>query len=229
VTPGPSAPSPTGGLRTVRLRDQATDLLRARIVTGEFRPGVLYAIGHVSEELGVSATPIREALIDLAREELIEMVRNRGFRIREMSEADLDEVVEIRRLLEVPAIRKVADHRMIGDLTEARALSQAIEACTREADWSGFITNDRKLHLLLLSYLGNNRLVTLVGGLRDLTRLYGLSRVANSAGFAESTHEHDLLLDAIAAGDGDRAAQIMEHHLRHTRGIWAGRGEPEWP
>ncbi|MGH3203919.1 MAG: GntR family transcriptional regulator [Streptosporangiaceae bacterium] len=229
MTPGPNAPALTGGLRAVPLREQATDLLRARIVTGEFRPGVLYAIGHVAEELGVSATPIREALIDLVREDLVEMVRNRGFRIREMSEADLDEVVEVRRMLEVPAIRRVADGHLVGDLTEARALSQAIEACTREADWSGFVAQDRALHLLLLSYLGNKRLVTMVGGLRDLTRLYGLSRVANSAGFAESTHEHDLLLDAVAAGDGERAAQLMEHHLRHTRGIWAGRGEPEWP
>jgi DNA-binding GntR family transcriptional regulator len=131
-------------------------------------------------------------------------------------------------MLEIPAMQKVADGRMIGDLPEARSLSRAIEACTREADWSGFITNDRALHLLLLSQLGNDRLVTLVGRLRDLTRLYGLSRVANTATFAESTHEHDLLLDTVAAGDGERAAQIMELHPRHTRGLWAGRGKPEW-
>lgn len=223
-----AAAIPAGSLRTVRLRDQAIEVLRARIATGGFRPGRLYGIGQVAEELGVSATPIREALVNLAKEDLVELVRNRGFRIRELSEEELDEIVDLRRMLEVPAMRKIADGHMVSDFAAARALSQAIEECTKVGDWTGFLSQDRALHLLLLSHLGNRRLVTVVAALRDLTRLYGISHAVESAGFAESTHEHDRLLDAIEAGKGDLAAHIMENHLRHARGIWAGRKEPEW-
>lgn len=227
---GPNgAALPSGNLRTVRLRDQAIEVLRARIATGGFRPGTLYGIGQVAEELGVSATPIREALVNLAKEDLVELVRNRGFRIRELSEAELDEIVDLRRMLEVPAIRRIAEEHMVDDVTTARSLSQAIEECTKVGDWTGFLTHDRALHLLLLGHLGNKRLVTVVAGLRDLTRLYGLSHARGSVGFAESTREHDRLIDAVEAGKGDLAAQIMENHLRHARGIWAGRKEPEWP
>lgn len=223
-----SAPAYPASLTTVRLRDQAIEVLRARIANGGFVPGKLYGIGQVAEELGVSATPIREALVNLAREDLVELVRNRGFRIRELSDEDLDEIVEIRRMLEVPAMHKLGEGHLVRDLAAARALSRNIEECTRVGDWTGFLVHDRALHLLLLSGLGNRRLVTVVGELRDLTRLYGLSHAVESAAFEGSTHEHDLLLDALEEGNGDLAAQLMEGHLRHTRGLWAGRKEPEW-
>lgn len=89
------------------LRDQVANALRAALVAGELRPGVVYSAPTLAVDLGVSATPVREAMLDLAREGLVEAVRNKGFRITEVTERELDEYTEIRELIEVPTIGRV--------------------------------------------------------------------------------------------------------------------------
>ncbi|PZF84762.1 GntR family transcriptional regulator [Jiangella anatolica] len=207
------------------LRDQALRVIRARIISGELAPGRLYALGAVAEQLGVSVTPVREAVLDLAREGLVELARNRGFRVREMTERDLDEIVELRRMIEVAAVRTIAERGLLADADRLREIAAATEKCAADGDWVGFLDHDRDLHMGLLAHLGNERLLKIVGSLRDQGRLYGLDRVAGSASLMESTHEHDALIDAVAAGEADLAAAIMDRHLRHTRGIWAGHAE----
>lgn len=209
------------------LRDQALRVIRARIISGELAPGRLYALGAVAEQLGVSVTPVREAVLDLAREGLVELARNRGFRVREMTDRDLDEIVELRRMIEVSAVRTVAERGLLADAEadRLREIAAATEKCAADGDWVGFLDHDRDLHMGLLAHLGNERLLTIVGSLRDQGRLYGLDHVAGSASLMESTHEHDALIDAVAAGEADLAAAIMDRHLRHTRGIWAGHAE----
>src|SRR5215475_6337347 len=91
-------------LQASSLRDQALRVIRARIISGAMRPGELYALGATATELGVSVTPVREAVLELARERLVELARNRGFRVREMTERELDEIVEFRRIIEVGAV-----------------------------------------------------------------------------------------------------------------------------
>jgi DNA-binding GntR family transcriptional regulator len=209
------------------LRDQAMRVLRARIIAGELVPERLYAIGQVAEELGVSATPVREALLDLTKDGLIEMARNRGFRVRVMTEHDLDEIVELRRMIEVPAVRAITERGLVTDAAELRELTAAIEKSAAAGDWVAFLDNDRAFHLGLLAYLGNQRLLQIAGSLRDQSRLYGLDRIAGSDSLLASTREHDLLLDAVVTSCADEAARIMDQHLHHARGIWAGRRETQ--
>lgn len=207
------------------LRDQAMRMIRARIIAGEIEPDRLYAIGQIAEEMGVSITPVREALLDLAKDGMIEMARNRGFRVRTMTEHDLDEIVELRRMIEVPAVRRIAERNLLSDPAPLYELCAATEKCAAAGDWVGFLDNDRAFHLGLLSHLGNERLLGFVGSLRDQSRLYGLDRIAGSDKLLASTREHTELLDAVAVGNAEEAAQIMSRHLSHSRGIWAGRDE----
>lgn len=225
--PATSAVARTTALRRQSLRDDAAQAIRAQIVAGEIKPDTLYAIGQIAEQLEVSITPVREALLDLAKDGLIEMVRNRGFRVRVLSDQDLDEIVQIRLMLEVAAVREIAEHRLVTDFAPLRELSARTEAAAVAGDWVEFLTNDRELHLALLHHLGNPRLVEIVGRLRDQSRLYGLDRVAGTHAFLDSTREHDGLLDAVEAGRADKAAELMTKHLKHARGIWAGLREPE--
>ncbi|MFE0156681.1 GntR family transcriptional regulator [Nonomuraea sp. NPDC059007] len=222
--PGPTV-APGTGLRRQSLRDDAGQVIRAQIVAGEIRPGALYAIGQLAEQLQVSITPVREALLDLAKEGLIEMVRNRGFRIRVMTEADLDQIIQIRLMLEVPAVREIAARGLVDDFAPLRDLAARTEEAAMTGDWVGFLGTDRELHLTLLGHLGNPRLVDIVAQLRDQGRLYGLDHVAGTQDFIESTREHDALLDAVESGKADEAAELMSTHLKHARGIWAGIAE----
>ena len=90
------------------LRDQVRRSLEAAMVAGELAPGELYSAPALGERFGVSATPVREAMLDLAKDGFVVAERNRGFRVVEMSDADLDEICQIRLLLEVPTTVQVA-------------------------------------------------------------------------------------------------------------------------
>lgn len=214
-------------LKASSLRDQALRAIRAGIISGELRPGELYANGMIAEQLGVSITPVREAVLELSREGLVDLARNRGFRIREITERDLDEIVEFRRMIEVAAVRKIAERGLLSesDAAKFRELANASEKCAAEGDWVGFLDNDRDFHLGLLACLGNERLLKVIGPLRDQSRLYGLDHLAGSESLIESTREHQALLDAVLAGRADEAVTIMDKHLLHARGIWAGQAE----
>lgn len=216
----PSAPGPRG-LEMRSLRDQAAAALRARIIAGELHPERLYVIGHVAEELGVSATPIREALLDLAKEGLVRMVRNRGFRITAMTERDIEEIVQLRRMIEVPAIREISERRLISDDTELRRLIAETEAAALASDWLAFHQKDRAFHLGVLAWLGNQRLVDYIGSLRDQCRLYGTDRDKAIGDFLESTREHEALLDAIVSGRADEAVRLTHEHLDLAREVWS--------
>jgi DNA-binding GntR family transcriptional regulator len=207
------------------LRSQARDILRTSIVTGELEPGRLYAIGAIAQQLGVSATPVREALGDLAHLGLVEIIPNRGFMVPALTDAALDEVFELRLLLEVPAIERCAGRLAAEDRVESRRLVQLCKEAAAQGDLNGFLAADRDFHLHLVGTLGNRRLLDILGRLRDETRLYGLRELAAAGRLVSSADEHQGLLDAIVAGDGKKAARIITMHLKHTRGAWAGRAE----
>jgi len=203
------------------LRQQALAKLRSGIVTGQIEAGRLYPISFFATQLGVSATPVREALLDLANEGLVEVVRNRGFRVVQLTGKDLDEIFQLRLMLEVPAIREVCGKLTPEQLKEHRADAKAIARCARDADLSGFLEADRAFHMRLLSRTGNGRLCAMVAQLRDLARLYGLPQLLGSKAFMQSAHEHVQLIEALEAGSATLAVKLITRHLEHTRDIWA--------
>jgi DNA-binding GntR family transcriptional regulator len=205
----------------VSLREQARRVLRTSIITGELEEGRVYSVGELAEHLGVSATPVREAVFDLAHLGLVEMIRNRGFVVPPLTDHDLDEIFQLRILLEVPAVEAVAG--TLDAEVSARA-RDAVERCLAGAhagDVATFIDADREFHLRLLEAYSNGRLVTIVERLRDQARLYGLRDLAASGRLVASGEEHVRILDAVNAGDRAAVREQVERHLRHTRGLWA--------
>ena len=146
-----------------RLRDQVAHALRAALISGELRPGVVYSAPTLAADFGVSATPVREAMLDLAREGLVEAVRNKGFRVTELSDRDLDEFTEIRALIEIPTVGQVARTATAEQLESLRPQARAIVAAARKHDLIGYLEADRRFHLTLLGLAGNERLVETVG------------------------------------------------------------------
>ncbi|MFE3938843.1 GntR family transcriptional regulator, partial [Streptomyces goshikiensis] len=155
-----------------RLRDQVGHALRAALIAGELRPGNVYSAPGLAAELGVSATPVREAMLDLAREGLVEPVRNKGFRITEVSERDLDQYTELRTMIEVPTIGRITKIAKPEQLEALRPIAEEIVTSAREHNLIGYLEADRRFHLTLLALAGNDRLVETVGDLRKRSRLY---------------------------------------------------------
>ena len=212
-------------LTPTSLREQAGQVIRASILAGELRAGEIYSATVLAERLGVSPTPVREAMLDLASGGLVEPVRNRGFRVLTPDERDLDEISELRLMLEVPAMRVVVERAKDEQLEAFEEVVAEIEARAEAADVAGFLVADREFHLGLLELLGNRRLVAIVRQLRDLTRLVGITELAREGNLTASAREHRDILDALRARDADKAEALMRTHLIHTRGIWAGRSE----
>ncbi|MFD0277307.1 GntR family transcriptional regulator [Kitasatospora sp. NPDC127111] len=213
-----------------RLRDQVAHALRAALISGELRPGVVYSAPALAADFGVSATPVREAMLDLAREGLVEAVRNKGFRVTELTERDLDEYTEIRALIEIPTVGRVTRTATAEQLERLRPQAEAIVAAARKHDLIGYLEADRQFHLDLLGLAGNAHLVEVVGDLRKRSRLYGLTRLDQAGELVTSAEEHLELLDLMLSGDADAAEACMARHLGHVRSLWAeGQGEAEEP
>ena len=210
-------------LTTANLRGQAVEMLRASIVAGELEPGEIYSAPALAERLGVSATPVREAMLDLANDGLVEPVRNRGFRVVVVDEDALDEISELRQMLEVPAMAKVVARAGDEQLAALFAKVDRIEAAALRSDAAEFLFADRDFHLSLLILGGNTRLVRLVGQLRNQTRLAGIRVLAESGQLMASALEHRPILQAVCRRDAELAQGLMRAHLDHTRELWAGR------
>ncbi|MHB1526574.1 MAG: GntR family transcriptional regulator [Candidatus Dormibacteria bacterium] len=223
---GDGASAAAGGLPELdlaSLRDRARRAIRGSIVTGQIGAGELHPVSYFAAQLGVSATPIREALFDLAGEGLIEVVRNRGFRVPLLSEHDLDELYELRLLLELPAVVRVARERAPLDILRLRRLASELVSQARHQQVIEFLWSDRTFHLEVLAGLGNRRLVDAVARLRDEARLHGITSLSAAGQLVPTAAEHGDLLDALESGDQELVEARMRLHLGHTRGLWAGR------
>jgi DNA-binding GntR family transcriptional regulator len=203
------------------LRSQVAEALRGALVAGELEPGTVYSAPTLAARFGVSATPVREAMLDLAKEGLVDAVRNKGFRVTVVSDRALDELTEIRELLEVPTVTRLAGRLSAADVDALRPMVARIEETADTGDLIRYVEADREFHLRLLSLGGNEQLVTVVGELRARARLYGLHRLARQGDLSTSAREHTALLDALEAGDAEAVEKLMRQHLGHVRGIWA--------
>ncbi len=211
------------------LREQVTEVLRGAIITGAMPPGELYSAPALAERFGVSATPVREAMLDLAKEGLVEAVRNKGFRVTEPTDAELDDMTALRMLIEVPTCADIARRYTPdwdGRIAELRVVAQEIIASAESGDLISYVEADRRFHLGLLELAGNGQLVAVVGQLRARSRLYGLDELARRGQLERSAAEHVQLLDLVQAGDAERAGELTRRHIGHVRGLWAGRTEP---
>jgi DNA-binding GntR family transcriptional regulator len=210
-------------LRTDSLREKVTRALEAAIVAGELQAGAIYSAPGLAERFGVSATPVREAMLDLVKEGFVEPLRNRGFRVIEMSEEDLDDIARIRLLIEVPTISQIAPRLTAARFEKLAVAAEAIERAAADGDIISYLDADRRFHVELIAAMGNARLTDLVDRLRRQARLFGLKDLARSGRLMASAREHRTLLGMLKVQDIKAAENLMRAHIGHTRGLWAGR------
>lgn len=198
------------------LTDQVAEAVRAAIRTRELEPGRLYSAYQIADQLGVSRSPVREALLRLAESGLVRMERNRGFRIVVPAAHEIAEIFALRLLLEVPATRRAAERGTPTLHRQLRAELAAMDAARRDRDEARFMDHDRQLHDHILLASGNRRLAVTIDRLREVTRMLGASTVDRSRGLRDIQAEQLPIVEAIEAGDGDLAADHMRRHIEHT-------------
>jgi DNA-binding GntR family transcriptional regulator len=192
------------------------DLVRHAILHGRLRPGARLKEDAIAREFAVSRTPVREALAILQAEGLLETSRNRGASVRTYSPEDLDEMYEVRGILEGAAARRAATRRT------AKQLALLRRSCRRftelgSGDLEALVSENARFHDTILEASGSRYLSAFAAQVRAVPLSYQSYAWYGPGQLAMSQASHCRVLDAIAAKDADRAEQEMREHLTVSR------------
>jgi len=202
------------------LREQVVQHVRAEIISGQSVAGTMYSVPTLAEDLGVSTTPVREALLELTRNGLIEPVRNRGFRVLEPTLVELKELFEVRELLEKRAAELLA-LRAPKNLDSLGSLADEVRDAVKADDVHGYLEADRRFHHAFIAAAGNALLTEIAMAARDKMRLYGISSRAGLERQAASVAEHYKLIEHAMAGNAKSIQQLIKEHIRTWEPIFA--------
>ncbi|GAA3208358.1 GntR family transcriptional regulator [Dactylosporangium siamense] len=198
------------------LAEAVAQAVRDGVAAGELVPDRTYSVYQLAELLGVSRSPVREGMLRLAEAGLVEIRRNRGFRVLPPRAHDVAEIIEIRLWLEPPAARKAAAHGTDEQHAAIRAALDTMAAAAAGGDEAAFWPADRTLHDLLLRAAGNARAAGIVAQLRSTTALLGPPTTASGRALAQIHAEHEPVVTAVIARDGAAAEAAMRTHLEAT-------------
>lgn len=206
-------------VRRSSVRGQVLEALRAALTAGELVPGEVYSGPALGERFGVSATPVREAMQQLALEGAVEVVPNRGFRVTVRGPRELAELAEVRALLEVPVVLRLARTVPSGDWAVLRPLAEATVRAASTGCRATYAESDRAFHRGVLALAGNEQLVRVV---EDLHRRAQWPPAGEAAGGARNdlvadAAEHTAMLDALVAHDLETVRSLVREHYTVTR------------
>ncbi|MCH7345503.1 GntR family transcriptional regulator [Pelomonas sp. CA6] len=195
------------------LYEEVAELLRQRIFARELEPGSWVDEQKLCAELGISRTPLREALKVLASEGLVTMKVRRGAYVTEMSERDVREAYQLLALLESDAAAGVARHASDAELGELQALHEALENSLGERD--AFFGANERFHLRLIELDGNRWRLQIITDLRRLMKLNRHHSLFKQGRLDESLQEHRALMAALRRRDADAAAELLRTHFQN--------------
>ena len=195
------------------LVEYAYEKIRARIFNGEWKPGYQALEEAIARDLEVSRTPVREALIRLEREGLVEILPRKGMRIIAVSAADMREVYEVVSVLESEAAARIA--RMPPTKEYLRPLQDAVdamEAALNKNDLMAWAKADEAFHVNLLALCGNSRLAEMGMTVQDRVKGARLATIYDRPPPHRSNDDHQALIRAMLNGDVEAARRIHTQH-----------------
>ncbi|WP_211714789.1 GntR family transcriptional regulator [Nocardiopsis sp. MG754419] len=202
--------------RAPSLTEQVMDRVRQAVVDQTMRPGELYSVQRLAEEMGISRSPVRDALVRLEEAGLLAFERNRGFRVLPTEPEDVAEIFSIRLALEVPAVARAARDADAEALAGIAAVEEAMHAAATEGDETLFFDHDERLHDMIMRAGRADRSAQIVARLRIHTRLLGASTAGDARTLDDIDAEHAPVLAALRDRNPAAAREAMERHLRST-------------
>lgn len=190
-------------------------LLRRRITDGKIKPGQRLNELALAAELGVSRSPIREALAQLAGEGLVRVSPYRGTFVTELSRERLQDLLDFRIALEQFAVRRVIERARPSHFQQLEALVDQLHKRARADDFGGAVDIDLRMHELLIKLAGSALLEQTFKELLGEFRLYIAATSRHYKGINELATEHDALLKALRTGRLDDALSLIADHIKH--------------
>ena len=207
------------------LREIVFDTLRQAIISGDLAPGERLMEVQLAEELGVSRTPVREAIRQLEQEGLVELVPRKGAYVTDISMSDLADVFEIRYALEGLAARLAAERATEEQIRELEDLLEKIDETIEAGDFRRVVELDTQFHELLYAASGNQQLQGILSQLRKQVHRFRLQSLAKPGRMAIALKEHRAIVDAVARRELQAAKERSQEHIQSAAQAYMKAGD----
>lgn len=197
------------------LRDVVFNTLREAILKGDFAPGERLMEKQLAERLGVSRTPIREAIRKLELEGLVVMVPRKGAEVASITGKDISDVLEVRATLEALAVRLACKKMSEHDLEELITVNDEFKKAAKELDVKTVIAKDVEFHDIIFHSSDNERLIGIINNLREQIYRYRVEYIYKKKSYADLVEEHDNIVEAIVGRNPKKAADTASQHIEN--------------
>ncbi|MBQ9060491.1 MAG: GntR family transcriptional regulator [Firmicutes bacterium] len=210
------------------LAEEVTDILRTRILHGEYAMGEKLTENKIAAELKVSRTPIRDAFRQLEQDQLVEYIPNKGCFARGFSKEDMKDIYAVREAVEELAIRRVV--RCAGDdaIRQLESQLEKMRVYTEQNIYEKLLQANEEFHIMIYRMTESRFIVQTMKTYQDYVHLARKETLKKEEYLSEIYREHEAIYDAIAARDEAAAVEAARMHLKHSceRAMerWIGRG-----
>ncbi|WP_037911064.1 GntR family transcriptional regulator [Actinacidiphila yeochonensis] len=211
-------------VRRSSLRQQIADALRDEILTGRMQAGRHFTVRQIAETYGVSATPVREALVDLSAQGLLEVEQHRGFQVRRFTAADFHSLSEARALVVEASFNRMREQGICPlpaeGLASVRRRAEAAARAARVGDLDVLVGCDLRFWRELAGFGGNPHLVEFLDRVRTQAWIYAVPHLRALPDLTDLCwSEHVALVDAVAACDTAGTLRLTRASTAHTRAL----------
>ncbi len=197
------------------LRDVVFKTIRQAILTGELQPGERLMEIHLAQKLGVSRTPIREAIRQLELEGLVVMVPRRGAQVAHITEKSMSDVLEVRLALDELAVELACERITDEEIESLKEACTAFEEAVDSADIRNITGADIRFHDIIFEASRNNRLIQMVNNIAEQMYRYRFEYIKDDSGWQSLITEHRMITDAISMRDTELARRAIHVHIKN--------------
>ena len=195
------------------LRDVVFKTLRQGILTGELKPGERLMEIHLANKLGVSRTPIREAIRKLELEGLVTMIPRRGAEVAQITEKSMKDVLEVRKVLDNLSVELACDRITEEEKEKLQNACKDFEEAVKTGDFSMIAKTDVAFHDIIVAATRNIRLSQMVNNLAEQMYRYRFEYIKDSSQHSRLVKEHEEICQGIINGDSGKALAAIEAHI----------------
>ena len=199
------------------LRDVVFNTLRQAILTGELKPGERLMEIHLANKLGVSRTPIREAIRKLELEGLVTMIPRRGAEVAQITEKSMNDVLEVRRARDARCAELACDRISQEELQHLKKACDTFEEAVKTKDVKQIAQADVALHDIIVEATGNQRLIQLVNNLSEQMYRYRFEYIKDSSKHERLVEEHKVIYESIVKKDKETASHMAKVHIDNQK------------
>ncbi len=199
------------------LSEVVYEMIKQRLLSHELEPGTKLREEDLADQLGVSRTPVREAINKLEREGLVEIIPRYGTFVANISSKDVEEIYQIREALECLAMRLALPRFRKDKLLELARIHKECKVPLEKGDFDPFIKVDTTFHDLLVKLSKNKRLIRLMSNLNNQIRLGRLESFSVPGRAKKSLNEHERIIEAMLKGNAEEAEDFLRQHSRNAK------------